>query len=133
MEVNLISCLALTKADEVNETFLKSTAENKFVMNWGAFKLTSKCWIGFFLFQNYFNCVVKSLLASVDRYQSFQWKRISHKQSVRWQYLSWLKASAFSYLQNVFSHYETQQLILGIGHAHLVGDGGLLYCMPDPG
>ncbi len=33
MEVNLISYLALTKADEVNETFFKSTAENKFVMN----------------------------------------------------------------------------------------------------
>jgi hypothetical protein len=30
-----------------------------------------------------------------------QWKRISHKQSARWQHLSRLKASAFFYLQKI--------------------------------
>ncbi len=46
-----------------------------------------------------------------------QWKGINRKQSTRWQHLSWLKASAFFSLQNFFSCYETQQLILGTGTA----------------
>jgi len=46
-----------------------------------------------------------------------QWKGINHKQSTRWQHLSQLKASAFFSLQNIFSCYETQQLILGTGTA----------------
>jgi hypothetical protein len=52
-------------------------------------------------------------------YESYlvQWKGINHKQSTRWQHLSWLKASAFFSLQKKFSCYETQQLILGTGTA----------------
>ncbi len=46
----------------------------------------------------------------------FQWKRISHKQSARWQQLSQLKASAFLILPKI-SCWETQQLIPGIGNA----------------
>ncbi len=46
-----------------------------------------------------------------------QWKGINRKQSTRWQHLSQLKASAFFTLQNFFSCYETQQLILGTGTA----------------
>ncbi len=46
-----------------------------------------------------------------------KWKGINRKQSTRWQHLSRLKASAFFNLQNIFSCYETQQLILGIGTA----------------
>ncbi len=46
-----------------------------------------------------------------------QWKGINRKQSTRWQHLSRLKASAFFSLQNFFSCYETQQLILGTGTA----------------
>jgi hypothetical protein len=47
-----------------------------------------------------------------------QWKRISRKQSARWQYLSQLKASAFFSLQKKISQlYETHQVILGIGYA----------------
>jgi hypothetical protein len=42
---------------------------------------------------------------------------INHKQSTRWQHLSRLEASAFFSLQNFFSCYETQQLILGTGTA----------------
>ncbi len=47
----------------------------------------------------------------------FQWKGINRKQSTRWQHLSRLKASAFFSLQNFFTCYETQQLILGTGTA----------------
>ena len=46
-----------------------------------------------------------------------QWKGINRKQSTKWQHLSQLKASAFFSLQNVFTCYETQQLILGTGTA----------------
>ncbi len=46
-----------------------------------------------------------------------QWKGINCKQSTRWQHLSWLKASAFFSLQNCFSCFKTQQLILGTGIA----------------
>ncbi len=46
-----------------------------------------------------------------------QWKGINRKQSTRWQHLSRLIASAFFSLQNFFSCYETQQLILGTGTA----------------
>jgi hypothetical protein len=45
-----------------------------------------------------------------------QWNRISHKQSAKWQYLSWLKGSTFFSLQKN-SCKEAQQLILGIGNA----------------
>ncbi len=48
---------------------------------------------------------------------SFQWKGINSKQNTRWQHLSRLKASAFFSLQENFSCYETQQLILGTGTA----------------
>jgi hypothetical protein len=40
-----------------------------------------------------------------------------HKQSAKWQHLSWLKANAFFSLQNFLSCLETQQFILGIGNA----------------
>jgi len=43
------------------------------------------------------------------------WKGINRKQSTRRQHLSRLKASAFFSLQNFFSCYEIQQLILGTG------------------
>jgi hypothetical protein len=46
-----------------------------------------------------------------------QWKGINHKQSTRWQHLSRLKASVFFSLENFFSCYETQQLLLGTGAA----------------
>ncbi len=45
-----------------------------------------------------------------------EWKRISHKQSIRWKRMSQLKASAFLPLQKI-SCYAMQQLILGIGNA----------------
>jgi hypothetical protein len=48
---------------------------------------------------------------------SFKWKGINCKQSTRWQHLSWLKASAFFSLQNIFGCYETKLLILGTGTA----------------
>ncbi len=51
-------------------------------------------------------------------------KGINHKQSTRWQHLSRLKASAFFSLQNFFSCYETQQLILGTGTA--------IWCVTEP-
>ena len=47
----------------------------------------------------------------------YEWKGINRKQSTRWQHLSRLKASAFFSLQNIFSCYKTQQLILGTGIA----------------
>jgi hypothetical protein len=47
-------------------------------------------------------CILKDLLT--------QWKRISRKQSTRWQHLSWLKASAlFSFQKN--RSYETQLVV----------------------
>jgi hypothetical protein len=46
-----------------------------------------------------------------------QWKRISRKQSARWQHLSRLKASALFFLQKNCQLYEMQQLLLGIGYA----------------
>jgi hypothetical protein len=53
-----------------------------------------------------------------NRFHPFkEWKGINRKQNTRWQHLSWLKASAFFSLQNKFSCYKTQQLILGTGIA----------------
>jgi hypothetical protein len=46
-----------------------------------------------------------------------QWKGINRKQNTRWQHLSQLKTSVFFSLQNFFSCYETQQLILETGTA----------------
>ncbi len=43
-----------------------------------------------------------------------QWKRINHKQSARWQYLSWLKASAFFSLQKIVSRVKCYNLYLGL-------------------
>jgi hypothetical protein len=47
----------------------------------------------------------------------YEWKGINRKQCTRWQHLSRWKASAFFSLQNFFSCYETQQLILGTSTA----------------
>jgi hypothetical protein len=46
-----------------------------------------------------------------------QWKGINRKQITRCQHLSQLKASEFFSLQNIFTCYETQQLILWTGTA----------------
>ncbi len=45
----------------------------------------------------------------------FSWKRISHKQSVRWQHLSRLKASAFFSLPKKFAVKKRNNLYLGLG------------------
>jgi hypothetical protein len=58
-----------------------------------------------------------SLIIEGTTEKVFQWKGINRKQSTRWQHLSRLKASAFFPLQNFFTCYETQQLILGTGTA----------------
>ncbi len=50
-------------------------------------------------------------------YTCNEWKGINRKQSTRWQHLSRLEAIAFFSLQNIFSCYETQQLILWTGTA----------------
>jgi hypothetical protein len=43
-----------------------------------------------------------------------QWKRISHKQSARWQHLSRLKASAFFFLQKIVSCMKCNNLYSGL-------------------
>ncbi len=58
-----------------------------------------------------------SLIKDIATEKVSQWKGINRKQSTRWQHLSQLKASAFFSLQNIFSCYEPQQLILGTGAA----------------
>ncbi len=44
----------------------------------------------------------------------YQWKRISHKQSARWQHLSRLKASAFYSLQRKLFAKKCNSLYLGL-------------------
>ena len=46
-----------------------------------------------------------------------QWKGSNHKQSTRWEHISWLKASAFCIWSNILRWFRTQQLILGTGTA----------------
>jgi hypothetical protein len=45
---------------------------------------------------------------------TFQWKRIRHKQSARWQNLSRLKASALFFLQKIVSCMKQNNLYLGL-------------------
>ncbi len=58
-----------------------------------------------------------------------QWNRISHKQSARWQHLSWLKASAFSFSKKMLvvwnaTTYTWDWICL------LVDDGALSFMEP---
>jgi hypothetical protein len=61
------------------------------------------------LFQSLITCITQEL--------NCQWKRISRKQSARWQHVSRLKASAFCIWKNILWWFKTQQLILGTGTA----------------
>jgi hypothetical protein len=54
-----------------------------------------------------------------------QWKRISHKQSARWQHLSRLKASALFFFLNLLVVRNTKTYTRDWLH-HLVDDRALL-------
>ncbi len=43
-----------------------------------------------------------------------QWKRINHKQSIRWQHLSRLKASAFFSLQKYATYMKRNNIYSGL-------------------
>ncbi len=60
-------------------------------------------WIDVFLIQLFF-------------LNKLKWKRISRKQSAKWQHSSRLKPSAFFSLQKIDCYLEMQQHILGIGN-----------------
>ncbi len=77
---------------------------NLFCLSWRCSKLVSVRRIAF-------------LTIGLGRAQSFspiQWKRISHKQSTRWQHLSWLKASAFFSLSKEIVVKKCNNLYFGL-------------------
>ncbi len=78
------------------------------------------------IFKGYFLTKKSNFLWFCLKYLACKWKRISHKQSARWQNLSRLKASALFFLQKILvSHMKRNNLYLGLV-CHLVDDGALL-------
>ncbi len=58
---------------------------------------------------------VRSLYWTASPYAADKWKRISHKQSTRWQHLSWFKDSAFfSFQKNVLVVKKHNNLYMGL-------------------
>jgi len=112
----------LNKLNKVSHTHSKSQ-----IINYASEKLLKYFTRQLFFLQQFTNYKTMFFLQN-GRFWNFsfesvilskinQWKGINRKQSTWWQRLSRLKASAFFSLQNVFSCYETQQLILGTGTA----------------
>jgi hypothetical protein len=81
-----------------------------FSMNFQRFSTLSKMQVIASHHFNLFNAFSSTIVI-------IQWKRISDKQSARWQHPSRLKGSAFFSLQKNSSLYETQQRILRISYA----------------